>query len=57
MYLFQEGEFEWTKEEIGLVLGAFFWGYMISQIPCGWLAGRIGGAKVMGVFLFIMSAR
>ena len=36
-------------------MGAFFWGYIVSQIPAGWLAGRIGGAKVMGYFLLLMS--
>ncbi|OWF44378.1 Sialin [Mizuhopecten yessoensis] len=38
----QEGEFEWDKFLRGFLLGAFFWGYTIMQIPAGWLAERYG---------------
>ena len=34
----QEGEFVWNKETQGIILGAFFWGYLVTQIPGGWLA-------------------
>lgn len=46
---FQDGEFEWNKTVQGLILGSFFWGYIITQIPGGWLATRIGGKRVYGL--------
>ena len=33
----------------GWVLGAFFYGYLITQIPGGWLAERYGGKMVYGL--------
>ena len=27
----------------------------MSQIPGGWLAGRIGGSKVLGIFMILVS--
>ncbi|XP_047107686.1 vesicular glutamate transporter 2-like [Schistocerca piceifrons] len=41
-------EFEWSPGTQGLVLGAFFWGYVVTQIPGGWLAARVGGARLYG---------
>ena len=31
------------------MLGAFFYGYMITQLPGGWLAEKYGGKKVLGI--------
>lgn len=45
---FQDGEFEWSKTVQGLILGSFFWGYIVTQIPGGWLATKIGGKRVYG---------
>lgn len=36
------GEFEWDSHTQGLVLGAFFYGYIITQIPGGILAEKYG---------------
>jgi ACS family sodium-dependent inorganic phosphate cotransporter len=36
-------EFGWSETVKGLVLSAFFVGYMIFQVPSGWLASRHGG--------------
>ena len=33
---------------LGLILSAFFFGYVITQIPGGWLSMRFGGKKVLG---------
>ena len=30
--------------EVGWVLAAFYWGYALTQIPCGWL-GHVGGVR------------
>ncbi len=31
-----------TEDEMGFVLGAFFWTYALAQIPTGWLGARYG---------------
>ncbi|GFS07044.1 vesicular glutamate transporter 2 [Elysia marginata] len=36
----KDGEFVWSKEIQGYVLGSFFWGYMLTQVFGGWLAAR-----------------
>lgn len=36
----------------GLILGAFFWGYLITQVPGGWLSERYGSKIVWGWFMF-----
>ncbi|XP_067687726.1 uncharacterized transporter slc-17.2-like [Haliotis asinina] len=50
------GEFEWSKETQGIVLGAMFWGYLCLQIPCGLLAERFGPRKVIGIGIILCSA-
>ncbi|HTT76283.1 MAG TPA: ACS family MFS transporter [Candidatus Binataceae bacterium] len=41
----------------GLVLSAFFWGYLWLQMPGGWVADRFGGKKVLmaGVALWSLA--
>ena len=50
---FQEGEFDWDKSTQGLVLGAFFWGYMVTQVPGGYLAAKFGGKHIFGWFMLV----
>ena len=40
----------------GIILSAFFYGYLVLQIPGGWLALRIGAKRVLGYAIFIASA-
>ena len=42
-------QFGWTDKTKGLVLSSFFLGYMLFQVPSGWLANRIGGKFVLGL--------
>ena len=39
----------------GWILAAFFYGYILTQIPGGWLAERVGGKWVFGVGVFMTS--
>lgn len=41
-------EFDWTSKEKGYILSSYFYGYMISEFPSGWLAGRFGGRNTFG---------
>lgn len=51
----QDGPFAWDPEEQGLVLGAFFYGYVLTQIPGGRLAEIWGGKWLFGVGVLITS--
>ena len=44
----QDGELVWSKRLQGIILGSFFWGYLLTQILGGWLAGRFGGKRIFG---------
>jgi sugar phosphate permease len=37
----------------GALLSAFFWGYLVTQIPGGWLASRIGPSRVIAVAMTV----
>uniref|UniRef100_A0A3B4BMP8 Sialin n=1 Tax=Periophthalmus magnuspinnatus TaxID=409849 RepID=A0A3B4BMP8_9GOBI len=40
--------YSWDSETQGWLLGAFFFGYLCTQIPAGYLAGHYGGTKFLG---------
>eukprot|EP00879_Flechtneria_rotunda_P007767 GHRR01008140.1.p1 GENE.GHRR01008140.1~~GHRR01008140.1.p1 ORF type:complete len:454 (+),score=181.13 GHRR01008140.1:395-1756(+) len=42
-------DFGWSPSVAGLVQSAFFWGYILSQLPGGVLTSRFGGRRVMPV--------
>lgn len=43
-----DGPFNWSKNIQGQILGSFFYGYVVSQIPGGLLAQQFGGKWVLG---------
>ncbi|KAJ9573903.1 hypothetical protein L9F63_008702 [Diploptera punctata] len=42
-------DFDWDSTARGFLLSSFFYGYIFTQIPGGWLASRIGGNRVYGI--------
>ncbi len=44
-----QAQFGWTETVKGFVLSSFFIGYLLMQVPSGWLATRYGGKVVLGV--------
>jgi ACS family sodium-dependent inorganic phosphate cotransporter len=46
-------EFDWNSKEQGLVLSSFFYGYITSQILGGYLATRIGAARLFGSAILV----
>lgn len=36
-------QFGWSASVAGLVQSSFFWGYMLSQVPAGYLANKYSG--------------
>ncbi|VVC97622.1 unnamed protein product [Leptidea sinapis] len=43
--------FEWSEATQGLLLGSFYYGYVLTHLPGGMLAERIGGKWVLGLGL------
>lgn len=48
-----DGEFVWDESVQGIILGSFFYGYVITQIPGGRLAELYGGKLMFGLGVFI----
>ncbi|XP_065056227.1 vesicular glutamate transporter 2.1-like isoform X2 [Rhopilema esculentum] len=44
----EPAEFSWNTKEQGIILSSFFYGYIITQIPSGYLAARFGGKNLFG---------
>lgn len=51
----ENAEFDWDKTIRSGMLTAFFYGYIITQIPGGWLADRFGSKKVIFIVMLISS--
>lgn len=45
----------YSEAERGLILSAFFWGYLWPQLLGGWLADRFGGKRVLGAGVALWS--
>ena len=43
---FQYPDFTWERQTQGVILGAFFYGYIFTQIPGGYLATKFGGKRI-----------
>ena len=56
MFLLQEGEFNWSNELQGYILGSFFYGYITTQILGGRLAERYGTKWLFGGSVLCTSA-
>ncbi|XP_054719646.1 LOW QUALITY PROTEIN: putative inorganic phosphate cotransporter [Uloborus diversus] len=49
------GEFDWDSDTQGLILGSFFYGYVITQIPGGIAAEKWGAKWLFGIGVLITS--
>ena len=48
-------EFHWSPETIGNVDASFFWGYILTQVPGGFLASYIPANRLLGIAIFLSS--
>ena len=48
-------EFHWSPETIGYVDASFFWGYIITQLPGGFLASKFPANRLFGTAIFLSS--
>lgn len=52
--LFQSaGEFAWDEKTQGVILGAFFLGYVTTNVPGGRMAEKMGGKLIYGLGVFL----
>lgn len=52
----KRAEFDWDKKTRSFILSSYFYGYMVTQIPGGWLTSKFGGKHVIGTFMALSSA-
>ncbi|KAG8194462.1 hypothetical protein JTE90_013220 [Oedothorax gibbosus] len=46
-------EFDWSYNTIGLIDSSFFWGYLVTQIPGGFLATKYPANRVFGTAIAV----
>ncbi|XP_058815348.1 sialin [Topomyia yanbarensis] len=51
----EEDKFEWDAYQQNLMLGSFFWGYVLTELPGGRLAEVVGGRRVFGYSMLVAS--
>ncbi|XP_028410883.1 LOW QUALITY PROTEIN: sialin-like [Dendronephthya gigantea] len=42
----KDGTFKWDQDTQGIILGSFFYGYIFTQLPGGWIATKYGAKRV-----------
>lgn len=45
----------WSQTTVGIVQSSFFWGYVLTQIPGGYLADKYGGKQVLAFGVIVWS--
>jgi sugar phosphate permease len=50
------GSLDFTKPQIGEILAAWQLGYALMQIPCGWLADRLGSRRTLVGLVLVWSS-
>uniref|UniRef100_A0A5F9DHY2 Solute carrier family 17 member 8 n=1 Tax=Oryctolagus cuniculus TaxID=9986 RepID=A0A5F9DHY2_RABIT len=48
-------QFNWDPETVGLIHGSFFWGYIVTQIPGGFISNKFAANRVFGAAIFLTS--
>ncbi|XP_067213756.1 putative inorganic phosphate cotransporter isoform X2 [Linepithema humile] len=46
-------DFGWSKKEKDLVLSSFFWGYVVMQVPSGFIASIWSGQKLLSIGMLL----
>ncbi|TKS89973.1 Vesicular glutamate transporter 1 [Collichthys lucidus] len=43
-----KAQFDWDPETVGMIHGSFFWGYIVTQIPGGFICQKFAANRVFG---------
>ncbi|XP_078272695.1 vesicular glutamate transporter 3 isoform X2 [Rhinoraja longicauda] len=49
----EKPQFNWNPEIVGLIHGSFFWGYIVTQIPGGFISNNFAANRVFGIAIFL----
>lgn len=41
----KKAKFNWDPETVGMIHGSFFWGYIVTQIPGGYISSRLAANR------------
>ncbi|XP_069462506.1 vesicular glutamate transporter 1 [Ambystoma mexicanum] len=44
----EKAKFTWDPETVGMIHGSFFWGYIVTQIPGGFICQKFAANRVFG---------
>uniref|UniRef100_A0A8C6PZN4 Solute carrier family 17 member 6a n=1 Tax=Nothobranchius furzeri TaxID=105023 RepID=A0A8C6PZN4_NOTFU len=50
-----KAKFNWDPETVGMIHGSFFWGYIVTQIPGGYISSRLAANRVFGAAIVLTS--
>jgi MFS family permease len=50
-----DGYLRISKQQIGSIMGVFFFTYALLQVPAGWIGDRLGARKSLSSYIFIWS--
>uniref|UniRef100_A0A671LR59 Major facilitator superfamily (MFS) profile domain-containing protein n=1 Tax=Sinocyclocheilus anshuiensis TaxID=1608454 RepID=A0A671LR59_9TELE len=51
----EKAKFNWDPETVGMIHGSFFWGYIVTQIPGGYICSRLAANRVFGAAILLTS--
>ncbi|MBN3315073.1 VGL2A protein, partial [Atractosteus spatula] len=51
----RKAKFNWDPETVGMIHGSFFWGYIVTQIPGGYISSRLAANRVFGAAILLTS--
>ena len=43
--VWKKAVFNWDPETVGMIHGSFFWGYIVTQIPGGYISSRLAANR------------
>ncbi|KAJ1182074.1 hypothetical protein NDU88_007269 [Pleurodeles waltl] len=49
----EKAKFNWDPETVGMIHGSFFWGYIVTQIPGGYISSRLAANRVFGAAILL----
>lgn len=45
VFVLKKAKFNWGPETVGMIHGSFFWGYIVTQIPGGYISSRLAANR------------
>lgn len=50
----QKAQFDWDPETVGMIHGSFFWGYIVTQIPGGFICQKFAANRSVNPFIIFL---